>query len=68
MGSHRNPQSTQDVDKTVGCSQPIDLRIPLLTGTPKQLAEYGKVQLVAKLSHYPYVLMSLLWTCPLQAT
>lgn len=46
-GSHENPQTTQAVANTMGCSMKNDSGAPLLRTTPTQLTEYGEIKLTS---------------------
>lgn len=48
-GVHRNPQTTQAVGKTLGCSPQTDSKSPLLKTTPTQLIEHGELGLASTL-------------------
>lgn len=43
-----NPQRTQAIAKTIGCSPQIDSKAPLLKTASTEIIEYGEIELVPK--------------------
>lgn len=55
--SPNNPGYCQDT----GCTPQIDSKPPMLTRTPTQLTEKGKIELLPTQNLHPHVLVSLTW-------
>lgn len=58
-GSHRNPQITLAIAKTIGCFPQTPSKGPLLKKTIMQLTKYGEFKLLLIYSLQTYVLASL---------